>query len=169
MIKIKKDQNREIIITKSGKYVVELVGEGAHVDIWGIFRGKGKDKIDIEVQVNHKAENTTANTHIRGVLADHSRAKVTGMIRIFPGAQKTNSFLTEKILLLSRRARAEVIPNLEIEADDVKASHAATVGKIDEDQLFYLMSRGMSKYKAKKMIVEGFLEPVKRRIVNHKS
>ena len=69
-----------------------------------------------------------------------------------------NSFLTEKILLLSDEARAEAVPDLEIESDDVKCSHAATISKIPEEQLFYLMSRGLSKFEGESMIVEGFLE-----------
>ena len=110
--------------------------------------------------MRHKAENTRANIHIRGVVKDEAEAKISGRLKIFKGAQKTNSFLTEKVLILSDKARAEVVPDLEIEADDVKASHAATVGKIDEEQVFYLMSRGLKKQQAEDIIVEGFLKPV---------
>ena len=158
--KIHKNENSTIRVDKPGKYIVELVGEGAHAEIIGGFRGKGKDKIEIEIEVRHMAPNTTANTHIRGVVDDSSQAKVNGMIKVFKGAQKTNSFLAERILILSDKARAETIPNLEIEADDVKCSHAAAVGKIDAEQIFYLMSRGLNEKQAQEMIVEGFLAPV---------
>jgi len=158
--KIHKNENSTIRVDKPGKYIVELVGEGAHAEIIGGFRGKGKEKIEIDIEVRHMAPNTTANTHIRGVVDDSSSAKVNGMIKVFKGAQKTNSFLVERILILSDKARAETIPNLEIEADDVKCSHAAAVGKIDEEQVFYLMSRGLRRAQAYEMIVEGFLAPV---------
>lgn len=152
--------SRVVKISESGKYRVDLLGEGTHVDVLGVFRGRGRDEIEIEIEVVHKAKNTSANTHIRGVVGDQAQARVVGMIRVLPKAQKTNSFLAEKVLLLSDGARAEVVPNLEIEADDVKCSHAATVGKIDEEQMFYLMSRGLSRETAEAMIVEGFLAPV---------
>ncbi|OGY18085.1 MAG: hypothetical protein A2784_02875 [Candidatus Chisholmbacteria bacterium RIFCSPHIGHO2_01_FULL_48_12] len=157
---IRKNQTKTIRIDKSGKYVVELVGEGAEVEVVGGFRAKDKEQIEIEIEVVHKAKNTNANTHIRGVVGDEVQARVVGTIKVLPGAQKTNSFLTEKVLILSDKARAEVVPNLEIEADDVKCSHAATVGKIDEEQLFYLMSRGLRQADARDIIVEGFLAPV---------
>ena len=157
--KVGRNQKRVIRIDKSGKYVVELVGEGAEATILGAFRGRNRDQIEIDIEVNHKAKNTTANTHIRGVVRDRATAKVNGTIKVFKGAQQTNSFLTEKILILSDKARAEAIPNLEIEADEVHCSHAATVGKIDEEQLFYLMSRGLKRPEAEDIIVEGFLKP----------
>jgi Fe-S cluster assembly scaffold protein SufB len=157
---VKKDEKRVIRVDKPGKYVVELVGEGAEAEIVGAFRGRNKDQIEIEIEVVHKAKNTSANTHIRGVVGDQARAMVVGTIRVLSGAQQTNSFLAEKLLILSERARAEAVPNLEIEANDVKCSHAATVGKIDEEQLFYLMSRGLRQADARDIIVEGFLAPV---------
>ena len=157
---IRKNQKRTIRVDKPGRYVVELRGEGAEAEIVGGFVGEGKERIEIEVEVRHKAENTRANIHIRGVVKDEAEAKISGRLKIFKGAQKTNSFLTEKVLILSDKARAEVVPDLEIEADDVKASHAATVGKIDEEQVFYLMSRGLKKQQAEDIIVEGFLKPV---------
>ena len=126
----------------------------------GGFRGKDREQIEIEIEVVHKAKNTSANTHIRGVVQDRAQARVVGTIKVLPGAQQVNSFLTEKLLILSDKARAEVVPNLEIEADEVKCSHAATVGKVDEEQLFYLMSRGLRRDQAEDIIVEGFLAPV---------
>lgn len=158
--KIKKDEKKIIRIEKSGKYVVDLVGQGAEVEVVGRFRGRGKEEIEIDIEVNHRAERTTANTHIRGVVEGEARARVNGTIKVFEGAQQTNSFLTEKVLILSDKARAEAIPNLEIEADEVKCSHAATVGKLDAEQMFYLMSRGLRQSEAKDMIVEGFLAAV---------
>ena len=156
---VRKNQHKKIKINKSGKYAVELVGEGAEVEIVGGLVGKRQQRIEVEVEVVHKAKNTTAKAQIRGVVGDEAQAKIVGTIRVLPGAVGTNSFLTEKILILSDKARAEAIPNLEIEADEVKCSHAATVGKIDEEQLFYLMSRGLNRNQAEDIIVEGFLKP----------
>jgi len=158
IIKVKKDEIKTVSVDKAGKYVVELVGERARVEVVGRFEVGGKKRHEVEVEIRHKAENTEANMDIRGVVRDKAEADVRGMIKVFPGAQKTNSFLTEKVLLLSDKARAEVVPNLEIEADDVKCSHAVTVGKIDEEQLFYLMSRGLERKQAEKMIIDGFLQ-----------
>jgi len=93
-------------------------------------------------------------------VGDQAQAKIIGTIKVLPGAEKTNSFLAERLLILSDKARAEAVPNLEIEADDVKCSHAATVGKIDEEQMFYLMSRGLPRAQAQDIIVEGFLQQV---------
>jgi len=158
--KIKKNEKQTIRIDKPGRYRVELVGEGAEVEIGGGFVGRDRERLAVEIEVIHKAKNTTAKTQIRGVVDDEAQARIVGTIRVLPGAVKTNSFLTEKILILSDKARAEAVPNLEIEADDVKCSHAATVGKIDEEQLFYLMSRGLRRSQAEAMMVEGFLAPV---------
>lgn len=159
-LRVFKNQKKTIRVDRPGRYVVELVGEGAEAQIVGAFEGKGRSDITIDIEVRHKAAHTTANTHIRGVLWDRARARITGTIKVYPGAQQTNSFLTEKVLLLGEEARAEAVPNLEIEANDVKCSHAATVGKIDEEQLFYLQTRGLPRQAAERVLVEGFLEPV---------
>ena len=157
---ISKNQHKVIRIKKPGKYVVELVGAVAEAEIRGAFRAEKRDEVNIEIEVIHGAVNTTANTHIRGVVDDQAQIKVVGTIKVLSGAEKTNSFLTERLLILSDKARAEAVPNLEIKADDVKCSHAATVGKIDEEQMFYLMSRGLRRDQAQDIIVEGFLQQV---------
>lgn len=157
---LKKDQQKRIVIEESGDYLVKLVGEGAEVKIIGGFSLKEADQLTVNVTTIHEARNTTANTILKAVVDDKARAEINGMIIVRPGAQNTNSFLTERILLLSDKAQAHAIPNLEIEANEVKCSHAATVGKIDEEQVFYLGSRGIPEKMAKEMIAEGFLEEV---------
>ena len=117
-----------------------------------LFLGKNKDQFTLTTTTRHQALHTTANTIVRGVLFDQSTAKLDGMIKIDPDDQK--------ILLVGDKARADAQPMLEIEANDVKASHAATVGKLEEDQLFYLMSRGISHQQAIQTLVAGFLQPV---------
>lgn len=162
--KIKRNEAETIVIAKSGDYTVTLEGEGAHVEILGAFHLKGSKKLDINVTTIHAAPHTSADTFIRCIADDNSQATINGTIIVQKDAQQTNSFLTENVLLLSPKASAHAIPNLEIEADDVKCSHAATVGTIDEEHLFYLMSRGIDKQTAKEMIVDGFLGEVKNRI-----
>jgi Fe-S cluster assembly protein SufD len=162
--KIQKDESRQIVIEGSGEYVVELVGDGARVEILGALVARGTEELVVDVTTLHKAPDTSADTFVRVVAKDRAKVVLSGMIKVEKEAQKTNAFLTENILLLSDKAQAEAVPNLEIEADDVKASHAATVGKIDEEQIFYLMSRGILRKVAEQMIVDGFLGVVRERI-----
>ena len=162
--KVKKNEMKKIVIERSGDYVVELVGEGAKVEILGALVAKGSEKLLVDVITIHRARNTKSDTFLRAVVKEKANVVISGLIKVAGRPQQTDAFLRENILLLSRGASAEAIPNLEIEADDVKASHAATVGKIDEEQLYYLMSRGLSRKAAEEKIVGGFLQAVKSRI-----
>ncbi len=155
---INKDQKKTIKITQSGDYLVELVEQGAEVEIVGSFLAENSDKVDINITIHHKAKNTLANTTLRGVGRDNSSIRFFGRIIIAPDCGMSNSFLTERVLLLSDKAHAEAVPELEILTDDVKCSHAASISQIPEQQLFYLMSRGIPRKKAEDLIVEGFLE-----------
>lgn len=139
---------------------VYLKGNGSRVEVLGIIPGRDDTFFDVAVSVIHQGINTSAHTHVRGVLFDESRARFYGLIRIDKGADKTLSLLENRMLILGDGARADSIPSLEIEADDVKASHAATIGRIDEPQLFYLQSRGIDRKTATRMVVDGFFEPI---------
>lgn len=156
--KVKKSTTNKIVISESGKYLVEIVEAGAHAEIVGIFETKEKENIDIEILIVHKVPHTTANTILKGVARDESRIRFLGRIIIDEGCGDTNSFLEERILLLSDKAKAEAVPELEILADDVKCSHAATISNIPQEHLFYLMSRGISRAESENVIVEGFLK-----------
>jgi hypothetical protein len=105
----------------------------------------------------HHAPNTYGNTLIKGALANQSKAILKGMIKIAKHAHGSDDLLTERILLLSPKARAEADPQLEIDADQVKATHAATISRINQDQLYYLKTRGLPKDQSKQFIVDGFL------------
>ena len=155
---IQKNQKQTIKITESGDYLVELVGQGAEAEITGSFLAENSDKVDINITIHHKAKNTLANTTLRGVGRDKSSIRFFGRIIIAEDCGMSNSFLTERVLLLSDGAHAEAVPELEILTDDVKCSHAASVSQIPEQQLFYLMSRGIPKTQAEDLIIEGFLE-----------
>jgi|TARA_Y100000310_G_scaffold22935_2_gene21945 Fe-S cluster assembly protein SufD len=139
-------------------------GQGSQCSNIGVFLGKGKEHIDFTTNVYHNAENTTNDILVDGILKDESSSVYRGLIRIPKKGQKTYSFLANHILKLGDKTLANSIPSLKIDANDVKASHGATVGQIAEEQLFYLMTRGLSRNQSEKMIVEGFFEPVIQKI-----
>lgn len=143
---------------------VDLVGDGTAGELVGVFFTDHEQRYALKTLSHHNALNTNAETLVKGVLTDAARVEFDGMIRIEPGAQHTASFLSDHTLLLSDECRAESIPGLEIGANEVSASHGATTGKIDEEQLFYLMVRGIPQEEAERIIVQGFFEPVLQRI-----
>lgn len=155
---LQKNEQRTITLTESGDYTVELLGPGAHADVQGVFSAAGKDQVIINLYLIHKAPHTSAQTKLKGVARDQSSVRFFGRIKIEANCPDTQSFLEERILLLSDRAKAEAIPELEILSDDVKCSHAASISRIPAEHLFYLQSRGIQPTQAEELIVEGFLE-----------
>ncbi len=150
-------QHQEIILKESGKHLIELVGEGASVLVKGVFQTSGKEHLALEVVIHHQAAHTQAETVMKGVARDSSSLQLKGKIIIDENCGDTQSFLTERVLLLSDQARAEAVPDLEIKTDDVRCSHAASITTLSADHLFYLQSRGIEKNKAEQLIVDGFL------------
>ncbi len=143
---------------------LDLVGEGAVGKMSGFYFTDKNQHLDHDTQQNHFAPNTTSDLLFKGALMDQSRSVWQGMIYVAPGAQKTDGYQANRNLVLSKQARADSIPGLEIMADDVRCTHGATVGKIDPDELFYLRSRGINLSDAERLIVEGFFEPIMQRI-----
>ncbi len=143
---------------------IDLVGEGSTGKMSGFYFTNGTQHLDHDTQQNHFAPLTTSDLLFKGALQDRSRSVWQGMIYVAPGAQKTDGYQANRNLTLSSQARADSIPGLEIMADDVRCTHGATVGKIDEEQLFYLLSRGVSRKEAIRIIVEGFFEPIMERV-----
>jgi Fe-S cluster assembly protein SufD len=141
-----------------------LAGQGAHVKVTGAYYLTGSEHIDYDTTQEHAAPNTTSDLAFKGVLDDRSRAVWRGVIRVDKGAQKTDAYQENRNLLLSADAQATPIPGLEIEANDVRCTHGATVGQVDSAQLFYLMARGLDRTSAQRVIVRGFFEPVLERI-----
>jgi Fe-S cluster assembly protein SufD len=135
----------------------KLAGPGSSARVTGAYAGAGRQHLDFDTTQEHAAEHTTSDLAFRGVLADRATAVWRGMIRVDPGAQKTDAFQESRNLLLSKRAHADAIPGLEIEADDVRCTHAAAVAQIDVEQLFYLRARGLHEALARRLIVDGFL------------
>ncbi|HUP28168.1 MAG TPA: Fe-S cluster assembly protein SufD, partial [Chloroflexia bacterium] len=138
----------------------QLVGTGARTLTRGICFTDGEQHFDNTSNTHHAAEDTFGDILFKGALRDTSRLGFEGIIKVDHGAQRTDSYLTMNTLFLSEGARASSIPGLEILADNVKCSHGATVGTVQEEQVFYLMSRGISRIEAEKLIVGGFFEPV---------
>ncbi|MDQ3008713.1 MAG: SufD family Fe-S cluster assembly protein [bacterium] len=149
---------QELEVTESGVYTVQLVEAGAELQLKGAFLAKNQDKVDVTVIIHHQAPHTRANTVLKGVAQDQGQVRFVGRIIIDEECGDSNSFLTERILLLSDKAKAEAIPDLEIKTDDVKCSHAASISHIPHEHLFYLMSRGLPKSEAEALIIEGFLD-----------
>jgi Fe-S cluster assembly protein SufD len=139
---------------------VDLAGAGANAVINGAYLSDGEQHLDLDTQQNHLAPHTTSALKFKGALLGKSRTVWQGMVYVAPDGQKTDGYQTNNNLILSRLARADSIPGLEILADDVRCSHGATVGKIDEDQVFYLLSRGIPHKEAEKLLIEGYFNPV---------
>ena len=141
-----------------------LLGPGANSDMLGLYFGDGSQHFDFNTSQDHVVENTASDLLYKGALDGDSRAVFRGIIRVHPGAQRTDAYQTNRNLLLSDGARADSLPNLEIQADDVKCSHGATVGQLDEEARFYLMSRGLDRITAERLVVLGFLGEVLTRL-----
>lgn len=141
-----------------------LLGQGANSDMLGLYFGDGDQHFDFNTSQDHIAPNAMSDLLYKGALDGKSRAVFRGIIRVHPGAQRTDAYQTNRNLLLSKGARADSLPNLEIEADDVKCSHGATVGELDAEAKFYLMSRGIPEVQAERLVVLGFLGEVLSRL-----
>ncbi len=133
-------------------------GPGAEGEDTQIFFGRKKQFFALMSKLLHKVGDSVGNVLVRGALKDTSKSFFDGLIRIYPKAQRSNAFLEEHTLLLNPGARSDAIPGLEIEANDVRCTHSATVGEIEEEKLFYLESRGIDELHAKKLLVMGFFE-----------
>lgn len=143
---------------------VALVGRGATAYMSGVFFFDGNQHADYDTEQDHIAPHTKSDLLYKVALKDRARSVWQGMIRAHPGAQKTDAYQANRNLILSPHARADSIPGLEIMANDLRCTHGATVGQINEEELFYLMSRGLSRTAATRLIVEGFFAPVLDRI-----
>ncbi|PIY79731.1 MAG: hypothetical protein COY81_01035 [Candidatus Pacebacteria bacterium CG_4_10_14_0_8_um_filter_43_12] len=148
---------KKILLDQPGEFQLFLTVPGVEAVVFGAFQTVDKEQTAVKVVVHHQAPHTKAVTNLRGVAGGSSKISFTGRIIIDKNCGDTNSFLTERILLLSDNAKAEAIPDLEILTDDVKCSHAASISRIPEAQLFYLMSRGILRKRAEGLIVQGFL------------
>ena len=152
--------------SKRGKVWIEndLAGPGATSRVTGAYFADGDQHLDYDTFQEHIAPNTESDFAFKGALRENATAVWRGMIRVEEGAQKTNAYQENRNLLLSDKAHADSIPGLEIMANDVRCTHGATLGKVNRDELFYLMARGLSRAEAERLIVRGFFQDVLDRI-----
>ncbi|MDO8209925.1 Fe-S cluster assembly protein SufD [Conexibacter sp. CPCC 206217] len=135
----------------------KLAGAGADGRVTGAYASHRRQHVDFDTTQEHAAPHTTSDLAFRGVLQGRSEAVWRGNIIVDPGAQQTDAFQESRNLLLSKRAHADAIPGLEIQANDVRCTHAAAIAQIDPEQLFYLRSRGLPLETARRLVIEGFL------------
>jgi Fe-S cluster assembly protein SufD len=152
--------------SKKGKTRIQndLNGRGATSRVTGAYFGDGEQHLDYDTFQKHIAPDCESDFAFKGALRDNSTVVWRGMIRVEPDAQKTNAYQECRNLMLSPTAHAVPIPGLEIMANDVRCTHGATVGRVDREDLFYLMSRGLSRPEAERLIVRGFFQDVLDRI-----
>ena len=141
-----------------------LDGRGALAEGFEIFFTDAKQKYDFETNLFHNSPDSTGSTQARGVLKGESQSIFKGMIKIVNAAKNSRSYLAHHAMILERTAKSDAIPGLEIDNNEVKATHSASVAQIDEEQLFYLMARGLPLDETRRMVVLGFFEPVLSRV-----
>ena len=170
-------QNDSMVIWETGQlggrltktyYDSLLPGNGAMMEFNGVYFMQGKQHLDIDTLMHHIGLATGGDLLLHGAVKDKGRSVFTGLIKIDKTGQQTNSYLKNENLILDPTARSDSIPSLEIDANDVRASHGATISKIDEEYIFYLMSRGISRNTAVRMVVEGFFHKVFDRMYNER-
>lgn len=141
-------------------YAVALLGESSYAELYGVCELEGTEQAHTNALVEHIAPNTASSQKFKGVVDGKGRTSFEGKIYVHPQAQQTNAYQMSNYLVLSPKATANSKPNLEIFADDVKASHGATVGQIDSEHLFYLQSRGIAKEEARRLLIQGFVQEI---------
>ncbi|HPE99629.1 MAG TPA: Fe-S cluster assembly protein SufD [Bacteroidales bacterium] len=144
--------------------IVNLNGEGAEAEIMGLYLVDRKQHVDNQVLVRHNVPNCTSHELFKGILDDEASVAFNGHIIVKPDAQKTNAFQSNKNILLTDTAQISTKPFLEIYADDVKCSHGATVGQLDDNAMFYLKQRGICERNAKMLLMYAFADEVVRKI-----
>jgi Fe-S cluster assembly protein SufD len=148
---------------------IDLVGEGAEVSLKGLYLCGGDERVNFRILMHHRAPGCVSRQLFNGIAGGSSHVTFEGRIIVAPDAQKTEAYQENHNIVLSDQAHAETMPQLEIYADDVKCSHGATVGRLDEEALFYMRTRGVPEKDAKVLQMLSFLSPVtpedKREIV----
>ncbi len=138
--------------------IINAKGRGSHCQCIFFILGTGNSSFDAKITAAHQVPKTQIKARIRAALTDNSSCSIEGAWSIEKNGHGADTYFSHHTMLLSQGASAKTAPNLEIKTDDVKAGHAASVGKVDEDALFYLLSRGLSEQQARAMLVQGFFE-----------
>jgi Fe-S cluster assembly scaffold protein SufB len=180
---IKLKEYTEIAVEEDAQYILGLPSrkenshcvfnlifnkEGVSAEIIGAYRLNTGEELNLTTVADHRVPNTSCLTKIKGVLLDGSKSDYTGKIAISKNAQQTNSFLEDNVLVLGEDVINNSSPLLEINANDVKASHGATTGRVSGEQIYYLTTRGLSREEAEKVIVEGFFTSLLNGIMDEK-
>ena len=139
---------------------IDLVGEGAEVSLKGLYLCGGDERVNFRILMHHRAPGCVSRQLFNGIAGGSSRVTFEGRIIVAPDAQKTEAYQENHNIVLSDQAHAETMPQLEIYADDVKCSHGSTVGRLDEEALFYMRTRGVPEKDAKVLQMISFLSPV---------
>lgn len=147
-------------VSGSFEVVYELAGEGAELDLTGVYACCGEQKVDFRITVRHQCAGCVSHQLFKGLAEDKARVKFEGLVYVAAGAEKTEALQENHSLLLSENAFVQSSPQLEIYADDVVCSHGATVGSLDENEQFYMRSRGISLEEARRLQILSFLSPV---------
>lgn len=141
-------------------YRVELNGAGAEAELWGVFVARERGVAKVHTDMRHNVADCHSNQQVRGVADDEGYGLFEGLVYVAPDAQRTEAYQQSRNVLLSPTARIQTLPQLEIYADDVKCSHGATVGQMNEEQIYYMRQRGLSEEDARKLQLGGFIRQV---------
>lgn len=150
-----------LVALGSGKatFDIDIKCAGATVELGGVYLCKGEDRTNIDVNMRHSVGGSISNQLFKGIADGNARVRFGGKIVVAPDAQKTEAYQTNRNLQLSDSAVVETLPQLEIYADDVKCSHGATVGALNEDEQFYMRSRGITLSEARRLQMISFIAP----------
>ncbi|MDH3518705.1 MAG: Fe-S cluster assembly protein SufD [Acidimicrobiia bacterium] len=143
---------------------VRLTGDGSSVNVEGLYFGERSQALDYRMVIDHVGKNTSSDVFLKGAVEDQARSIFTGLLRIERDATRTSAFETNRNLVLSPGAKAHSVPNLEILCDDVVCGHASSVGPLEVEHLYYLMSRGLTRQRAERILVRGFFAEVIKRL-----
>lgn len=169
VINLNKNNKQAVRLSKPGDYLVffynlsgtfnfDLAASGINLDIYGLYIGKDDKQFSIETIQNHRSPSSTSNLLIKGVFKDSSKFNYKGLIRIEKKAQKSHAYQKNQNLILSPNVYVESKPYLEILANDVFCTHGSTTGKLSEEEVFYLKSRGFPEKSAQSILIDGFIE-----------
>ena len=139
---------------------IDLDGAGSSVEMGGIYFGDGSQILDYRMFITHRGPRTSSNIFLKGAVADSAQAIWTGLMRIENGAVGTSAFETNRNLVLSDGAKVHSVPNLEILTDDLQCGHGSSSGPLEEEPLYYLMSRGLGRHRAERLLVRGFFDEI---------
>lgn len=139
---------------------LEMEGDGSSADTVGLYFGEGEQTLDYRMLIRHVGRNTSSDVLLKGAVEDDAQSVFTGLIRIEKDAVRTSTFETNRNLVLSENAKAHSVPNLEILCDDVICGHASSVGPLEEEHLYYLQSRGLTRPRAESLLIKGFFQEV---------